>query len=376
MYKLVDVPIIPDSAIGAFKLFKKGQIAEGDVVRAFESKLEEILDSDKVLAVNTDSAGIYLSLSSLGVGRGDKVVLSPMVCLAVSIPVLQTGASVKWCDVEPLSGMLDIDKLYTIDLSDVKALIISSWCGNTTDLEEIYKLCSKNDVSVIVDAMEAFGSHYDGCPINNKFSDFVVYSFGPVKHVTSVEGGVVLCRSEKHFEIIKRLKRYGLDRENFRDQDGELDPSSDVDLIGGGYSFNNIFAYIGLTQLEKFDELRQGYLDAKSRLLNVLDKYSFIHPSLTSPRSESCPWVLSTVTNCQLPLLRFLKANGVMASKVHLKNYVYSCFGESNFDTPLEGVEKFQDMVLCLPCRPNLNEDYYFELDKLLKEFQEKNDES
>ncbi len=374
MFKLVDVPSINFNPSELQEIFNSGQIADGEYVKQLEKAFSKLFSTKNIVAVNSDSSAVFLSLKALCIGPGDVVIMSPMTCLAVSIPVIQTGASIKWCDVDRTSGMLSVDSLREMNLDNVKALVVTHWAGNVADLSEINKFARSKKIAVLEDATEAMGSLYKDSMLSVTDSDFVIYSLGPVKHITAIEGGLILCKDPIHLATISRLKRFGLDRKNFRDSDGEIDPKSDVNMVGGNYSFNNINAFFALQQIKKFDSVTDSFRKNRARLIKILKKYDFIEPSETCSSSDPCSWVMSTLTPFQLPLLRFLKNNGIIVSKLHLKNYSYSCFGDSNLASPLDGVEQFQRTVLCLPCHPKLTDEYFLKLDILLKKFGEENE--
>lgn len=340
---------MPQSTAGTVDaVLKSGRIAGGEHVEAFEKKLQELIGNPLVIAAGEMSSSITMCLYQAGVRPGDEVVACPMSCLATTMPVLNLFANIKWCDCDPRTGGMDPVSLASAITPRTKAVIAFHWAGNPLDLEAIYEVAGSRGISVIEDASEAFGAEYKGKKLGSTGGDFVVFSFYPNKHLTTIEGAAVSFRSSVQWEKARWLRRYGIYMPTFRCAEGEINPESDIREAGWNNGMNQVSASIGLAQFEGLGSRLQAsrrngeYYDrclSGVRGVTLLDR---------PPHCQSANWVYTFLVHDRDRLMTELKRSGVQASKVHLRNDIYGCFGTGKADLP--GVEEFSTRTLSIPC--------------------------
>ncbi|MEQ1903171.1 MAG: DegT/DnrJ/EryC1/StrS family aminotransferase [Pirellulaceae bacterium] len=342
----VNAPTGIETAIG--EVLRSGELAGGSNVELFESRFGSFIGNPLVTSTGEVSSTIAMCLYMAGVRPGDEVIASPLACLATNIPILNLFANVKWCDVDPLTGNMDAADLAAKISKRTKAILLFHWAGNPADLKAIYKVAKEREVPILEDASEALGAEFGGRRIGNTGADYVVYSFYPNRHLTTIDGAAVAFGDEEQFERGRWLKRYGIHRPSFRDSDGEINPESNI--IEGGWSsyLNHVAATVGVAQIESLpDRLTMHQengecFDAELKSIpnvTVLDR---------PDNSRSAYWVYTFLSDRRDSLLTHLKSNGVQASKVHLRNDVYSCFGGPSETLP--GVDDFSRRGLSIPC--------------------------
>ena len=328
-----------------------GFIADGDKVQEFEKSLASYIGNPNVVSVNSEASGMMLALYLAGVGPGDIVIASPVACTASTMPILNLFAKVVWSDVNPISGMLDPVKLESIirQKEKIKAIIHTHWGGDVGEIERINEIAKKYNIMVIDDATEAFGAKYREKHLGALDSDFVVYSFGPIKHFSTTDGGAIFFKNQQLMEQARNLKRFGIDRATFRDNLGEISISSDIPKAGYNFYMNNVCASIGINQLQNIESILNIYYRNgriyQSRLMNtsgieILERNSFMQPSY---------WVFTLLADRRDDLLKALRSRGIYASKIHLRNDMYSCYG-TGLQESLIGVKYFSEHDLCIPC--------------------------
>jgi perosamine synthetase len=355
-YPLFKVHIDKDSALDQLgNVFESGYINEGVQVTELNKKFCEILEHNNLICVNSGTSALTLALKLAGVSFGDEVISTAMTCLATNTPIENLGAKLVWADIDPNSGSIDPDDVARKITSRTKAVMCVAWAGNPCDLDKLNKVCKKAGVKLIQDAAHAFGAKWNGESIA-KHADFTCYSFQAIKHISCGDGGALVCNDDSKFKLAKKLKWFGLDREESKDEKGNWKGQSwSVDIheeeVGFKFNMNNVSAAIGLSQLPHLNKILNGH--KKNGLL--YDKL-FINNSVIFPLKrpkESCSsfWVYTVLIKDESinrdELLKKLNNEGIQAGLVHVPNDDYSCWRSQKTDLP--GVRYFANRQISLP---------------------------
>ena len=341
---------IPDAAIGPLReVFGSGQIADGVWVRDFEHALRTFLGNRYLTTVGDVSSGIQLALMLSGLKPGDEVLASPMACVATNQPILLAGGRIRWCDVEPLTGMVSPRTVAQAWTPETRALVHPLWAGDVPDLDGLNALARERGFSVVEDAGEALGAEYRGRKVGATDTDFTVFSFHAIRHITTGEGGAIAFREAGFADRAQWRKRYAIHRPSFRNSLGEIDPACDIQETGLNTYLTNIAGAIGVAQMDRIEGVLASHRRHAVRLGELLSSIPGISLCDRPAVSRSAYWVYTVLAERSEDLLRALRSRGVHASRVHLRNDRYSCFGgASGRDFP--GLESFAARYLCLPC--------------------------
>ena len=364
LYKVYMPPNIEDSLI---KLLYSERLAFGEHNELFEERLRKYLGTSLVITTNTNNSAMILALKLAGVKVGDDVLASPISCLATNAPVKTVGANIVWIDVNPSTGCIDSEKLEGYLTRKTKAIIHYHWVGYPGDINEINSFARKKGLKVIEDASEAFGAEYKGRKIGNTNSDFVCFSFNPVRIINTIDGGALSIRAKDDFERAKLLRDYGIDRKKFRDKMGEINPNSDITEAGHHFLMNNLSGYLGFVQILDIDRrLKRVRSNARfyDKKLSVIPQ---LKPLRVSPRKQPSYWVYTILAEDRDNLLIFLRENQIYASKVHMRNDIYSCFGPLKNKYP--GIEEFSKKYLSIPCGWWLSKEETKKITQLIQKF-------
>ncbi len=329
-------------------LLADGQLASGAQVGEFEQALGRYLGTPRVLATSDRSGALTLALRAADVAPGDEVLLSPLVCLATSMPLAALQLRPVWCDVDPLTGMLNSAALAGRVTARTKAIVTYHWGGDLGPLAELRTFADAHGLTLIEDAAAAFGGEYRGRALGSTPSDYTVLSFYAVNQLSLGEGGALLCRREPDLEALRPLRRYGVQQATFRLPNTDLNPTSDIPRSGYNFALSNLHAALGLAQ---FTELpaRIARYRANGRFFDEILRGI---PGLTLlarlPDAVSGYWVYALRAARRPALLAKLHAHGIGAQRLHLRNDHYSCFAPAARALP--GVECFDAENLCLPC--------------------------
>lgn len=314
-----------DQAI--LKTLHSGFIGQGEKVDEFEKALEPWVGRNTLVSVNSCTSALQLSLRVSGVGHGDEVVTTPVTCTATNVPILATGAKLVWADVDPWTGNIDPESVKRKITKKTKAVIAVHWGGLPCDLDALQQICRDNGLKLIEDAAHALGATYQGEPIGSH-GDFVCFSFQAIKHLTTGDGGLLVCKSKKDYEKAKLLRWYGIRR-----------PANlKKDIRDWGYKFhmNDIAASIGI------ENLKGLCLDLRKRRENA--------EVIGGPHNESSFWFYPYHTKDQDRFIRHMAGRGVMVGPVHERNDRYTMFRDSRCALP--GVDAFCKTQVNLPVGP------------------------
>lgn len=329
-------------------ILSSGQIAGGPSVAAFERSLREYLGSPWLTTAGDISTALTLCLFQAGVRPGDDVLMSPLVCLSTSCPVRNLFANVRWCDIDPMTGNLDPTDITRKVTAKSKAIVVYHWAGNPADLDALHDVARANNLAVIEDAGEALGAEYHRKKVGATGSEYTVFSFYPNRHLTTIEGGAITCASKEDHEKLRWLKRYGIHQPSFRDQDGEINPASDIPTAGWNSYMNHVAAAIGVAQLDYLPSILARHQENGFYYDERLAAVPGITVLRRPPNSRSAYWVYTFLAQRRDYLLKTLRQHGVQASKVHFRNDAYACFEATREALP--GVDAFSSHCLSVPC--------------------------
>ncbi|MEK6967677.1 MAG: aminotransferase class V-fold PLP-dependent enzyme, partial [Nanoarchaeota archaeon] len=199
------------------KTLYSGYLAQGPRVAEFEEKLGKFIGNPRALTVDCGTHAIQLALRLAGVGHGDEVISSPLTCVATNMPILESGAKIKWSDIRADTGNIDPDSIESLISKKTKAILYVHWAGNPANIDEINRIAKKHNLKVIEDAAHAFGAEYKGNRLGNH-SDFVMFSFQAIKHLTTGDGGCLFTKNEEDFKRGRALRWFGLDRNAIKEE--------------------------------------------------------------------------------------------------------------------------------------------------------------
>jgi perosamine synthetase len=329
------------------EVLHSGYLADGEQVREFERGLADFIGNDRLITAAEYSSAIALCLFIAGVRPGDDVVACPDACLGTNMPILNLFARPVWADVDPTTGNIDPASVERVITPRTKAILFAHWGGDVADLDRLAEIGREHGVALVEDASEAFGAKHQGRRIGNTGSDFTVLSFGPVRHITTGEGAAILFADAESAERAHWLKRYGIHQPTFRDEVGEIDPTSDIVEPGPNSYLNNLAAAIGIAQLRTAEEVVERHRANGAYYEDALAEVPGIDLMRRRPGTTSAYWVYTLLADDRDVLLRRLKAAGIGCSRLHLRNDVYTAFGTGPVDYP--GVANFSARRLCIP---------------------------
>lgn len=321
-------------------------LAYGEYTQKFEKKLRVYFNTPYLLVTNSYSMAISVALTSLGLAPGDGVIASPMACLASTQPYLSSGMNIVWADVDPERGTLSPESVEKQITSSVKAIIHNHFCGYPGYIDEINAIGKKYGIPVIDDGIECFGSEYKGRKIGNCGTDVTVFSLTAVRFCNCIDGGIVIFKDKSLYEKALLIRDCGIDRLNFRDKMGEINPECDIDMIGYSATMSNFNGYIGLQQMNYIEELLEKHRRQAAKWFDFFSEQKKYLPIFCADCRPNY-WVFGLHTDNKRETIQNFRDMGYYASGVHIRNDYYSVFGKKDLD--LKGVDRFYKSFVALP---------------------------
>ncbi|MCP4706896.1 MAG: DegT/DnrJ/EryC1/StrS family aminotransferase, partial [candidate division Zixibacteria bacterium] len=255
-------------------VLKSGWITTGPRVREFEQKICKLTNAKHAIAVSSGTAGLFLGLKALSIGKGDEVITTAFTMVATVEAILHVGAKPVLTDIDPVTLNIDIESVKRKITKKTKAIICVDMAGWPCDYKSLKKLTRENNLYLIDDAAHALGSKYLDKPIGS-VADLSVFSFYPTKNITSGEGGMVVSNSKRVINKIKHLSLHAMSSSGWKRYSGG---SWKYDIIDLGYKFNlsDLSAGLALGQLKRFGTLytkRKNLAERYKKKLSDLSKY-------------------------------------------------------------------------------------------------------
>ena len=335
---------MPESVMEPLKatLFS-GYIGQGPRVEEFEAALAPWVGSSQVLAVNSGTSAIHLALRLAGVGPGDEVITTPMTCTATNEPILERGAKIVWADIDPYTGEIDPDDVEGKITSKTKAIIAVHWGGYPCNLHLLRQIGRRHGVRIIEDAAHAFGAHYHDSRIGSH-SDFVCFSFQAIKHLTTGDGGALVCRNVADYERAKLLRWFGIHRDG---RDTQLRCEHDITEHGYKFQMNDIAATIGMEQLKSIGDIILKHRHHASIYMQKLEGLDgVVLPKYRADRVSSY-WFFPIGVEDPKSFMERMADAQIRTSQVHSRNDMHTMFKE--FRVPLPGVDLFVKHQVAIP---------------------------
>lgn len=347
---------------------KSDYLTQGPKITEFEQAFAGYIGVKYAVAVNNATAGLHIGAVSLGVKPGDKVIVTPLTFASSANCIRFCGGDVKFCDIDKDTYLMDLHKLEEMLASSpkgtYKGIVPVDFGGYPLDLEAFRKLADEYGVWLMEDACHAPGGYFTDSKGNKqlcgngRFAEVAVFSFHPVKHIATGEGGMVTTNDESLYRKLCLYRTHGITKDPalLHRQDGGW--YYEMQELGFNYRITDFQAALGISQLKRADS-------GLARRQEIARKYNEAFARVNGIRT---PFVASEVYHAyhlyiiqvedRLGLYNYLRENKVYAQvhyvPLHLMPY-YRQFGYKEGDFPV--VEEYYKHCLSLPMFPALTED-------------------
>jgi dTDP-4-amino-4,6-dideoxygalactose transaminase len=358
---LFKVFMSPDAKHAVADVLDSGFIGQGPIVDKFEKNLTEFLGTDRLVTLNSGTSGLHLALHLLkaprhvtkqsvytlqgvasreegwpGLQPGDEVLATALTCTASNWPILANGLKIKWVDIDPLTLNMDLDDLARKISPTTKAIMLVHWGGYPNDLDRIKQI--QQDAyqrfgfrpAVIEDGAHSFGSKYKGKCLGNH-GNMVMYSLQAIKHITSIDGGILTLPHQELYDRAKLIRWYGIDRNSSR-----KDFRCEADIPEWGFKFhmNDVCAAVGNENLKHANTIINQH-QSNAKFYDVeLQNIDGLTTLARHDDRESAFWIYSMLVEDRDNFMKWMQECGIAVSQVHERNDKHSCVREFNSALP------------------------------------------
>lgn len=256
-----------DDIDAVVEVLKSDFLTQGPKVKEFEQSLSDYCGAKYAVAFSSGTAALHGAYFAAGLSRGDELITSPMTFLATANAAVYLGAHPVFVDVEPDTGNIDADRIASAISPKTRAIVPIHYSGHPAEMTRIAQIAREHELTVIEDACHALGATYHDSTIGDcKYSDMAVFSFHPVKSITTGEGGAVLTNREDFYNKLLIFRQHGVtkDKNTFR---GETHPVGEwyyeMQHLGFNYRLTDIHCALGVSQLKKLD----GFIEKRRRIV-------------------------------------------------------------------------------------------------------------
>lgn len=275
------------------RVLRGDYLTTGPFISTFEQELANYVGAKYAVAFSNGTAALHGACFAAGIGEGDEVITTPLTFAASSNCILYQGGVPVFADIDEKTFNIDPNEIEKKITQKTKAIIPVHFTGNPAPLDEIYAIANKHDLIVIEDAAHALGATYKQKKIGSK-SDMTMFSFHPVKHITSGEGGIITTDDKEYYEKLLQFRSHGITR----DPDKMLEDHGpwyyEMQFLGYNYRMTDIQAALGSSQLKKVDaflHLRKKYVSMYNDELKKIKGITIPHPN----KEGSSSWHLYVI---------------------------------------------------------------------------------
>ncbi|MGH3781658.1 MAG: DegT/DnrJ/EryC1/StrS family aminotransferase [Pseudonocardiaceae bacterium] len=358
-------PTIGDEEINSVvDCLRSGWLTSGPKVLAFEAAFRARLGVGHAVAVNSATAGLHLTLAAMGVGPGDEVITTSLTWPSTVNVIELLGARPVFADVVPDALLIDVEDVARRITDRTRAVVPVHYAGAPVDLDALTSVIEGRPIAVLHDAAHALGTVYKGREIGHQSlveRDVTVFSFHPIKNITTGEGGMVITQDDRLAERLRLLRFHGVTKDAWGRREGRGSPHYEVIEPGWKYNMLDLQAALGIEQLAKLDRFNRDRAELTARYAELLAEISEVQPLGRPPYQHDHAWHLYVVQLDlgRLPIDRdrFMRelakegvGTGLHFSPVHLHRYYAEKYGYRVGDLPV--TEEAGERILSLPLYP------------------------
>lgn len=327
----------------------------------FEAAFAEFTGAPHAVSVSSCTAGMHLIWFVLGLGSGDEVVVSAQTHVATAHAVEATGAKAVFADSEPVTGNVDPQAVEAAITPRTRGIAVVHYLGEPADLPALRAIADRHGLFLLEDCALGVGTRIEDVHAG-LIGDAGCFSFYPVKHMTTAEGGMILTRDPQFAETLSRRRAFGVDRTA-----GERDVPGiyDVPALGLNYRMNELQAAIGISQVAKLD----GFLQARQRnhaiLVEQLAGLDGGHVVPASRGATTSSWYCAVLlldedlAPCRYDVVQELRRRNIGTSTYYPRpvphlGYYAETYGYSTDQFPVAA--RFSYHGIALPVGPHLDE--------------------
>ena len=327
-------------------------IATGPGIGKFEEEFAKYVGAKYAVAVSSGTAALHACCFATGIKEGDEVITTPLTFAASANCVLYCGGTPVFADIDSKTYNIDPNEIEKKITPNTKAVIPVHFTGQPCDMEKIHYIADKYGLKVIEDAAHASGADYYGKKIGS-LSDMTIFSFHPVKLMTTCEGGMITTDNEEIYKKIKGFRAYCLTKDPGQLQDKTDGPwHYEIQGLGYNYRISDVMCALGRSQLKKLDRFVSKRREVAARYNEELKNVEGI---ILPYQKDGCnsSWHLYTIQvedDRRLEVYTKMKEAGIGVDVHYLPVYKHPYYQENGYkNVCCPNAEKVYSQILSIP---------------------------
>ena len=364
------------------KTLKSSFLTQGPLINKFEKQISKTVGAKFAAVVNSATSALHVSCMALGFQKNNILWTTPNTFVASSNCALYLGGKVDFVDIDYDSGNMCIEKLeqklfYSKKKNLLpKILVPVHFSGNPTEQDHIHKLSKKYKFKIIEDASHSLGAKYKKEQVGScKWSDITVFSFHPVKIITTFEGGAALTNSIKIYKSLKLFSNHGITK-NFKDFSFKNNGNwyYEQKLLGLNYRMTDVAASLGLSQIKKLKKFVKSRNLIAKKYEKLLDKKYLILPKIKKNVQSSFHLYVVKVKNKYLSkhkkLFNYLRKKRINVNLHYIPVHLHPYYRKMGFKTgDFLNSEKHAKSAISIPIYPKLTDKNLVKVSNLINKF-------
>ncbi len=344
------------------RVLRSDWLTTGPKVDEFETAAAEFVGVDHAAAVSSGTAALHCAMHALGIGPGDEVIVPPITFAATANCVVYQGGTPVFVDVEPDTLLIDPVKIEEKITSRTRAIIAVDYAGLPCDYDRIKAITRKHGIALVADACHSIGARYKGAPVGS-LADMTVFSFHPVKHITTGEGGMVATNDPGLAEKIRIFRNHGITSDH-RQREAKGSWFYEMTRLGFNYRITDIQCALGVSQLRKLPDFIKRRKEIAARYDHFFADFPGVapvglrHGARGSMHDHAFHLYVVELSNNRDKLFQYMRERGIGVNvhyiPVHLHPYYQEKLGTGPGMCPV--AETAYRNMLSLPIYPGMRD--------------------
>lgn len=235
---------------GVIKVLKSDWITTGPRIDEFEKALCKYTSAKFGVAVNSGTSALDIAIACLGLPKNSEIITTPFTFVATPNAILYNSHRPVFCDISEDTFNIDPREIKKNITKKTRAIVLVDFAGQPCDIEELREIAEENDLYLVEDSCHSLGAEYKNKKVGS-LADITIFSFHPVKQITTGEGGMAVTNNEEHAEKMRMLRNHGIDIDVQKRFGPNTGYAYDLKLLGRNYRMTDFQAALGISQLKK-----------------------------------------------------------------------------------------------------------------------------
>lgn len=349
-------------------VLRSDYLTTGPVITDFEKKVANYTGAKYAVAIANGTAALHAACFAAGIKEGDEVITTPITFAASANCVLYCGARPVFADIKEDTYNIDPEDVRKKITNKTKAIVAVHFTGQPCEMEEIHAIAKEHNLIVIEDAAHALGADYKGHMVGS-ISDMTTFSFHPVKHITTGEGGMITTNNEELYKRLVLFRSHGITRDESMLLANEGSWYYEQLDLGYNYRITDIQCALGLSQMNKLERFVTRRRELVARYQNV---FKDVKEIITPVELEGCnsSWHLYVIqVDNRKEVFEKLREAGIGVNVHYIPVYHHPYYRQNGYeDVVCSNAEKLYEGLISLPLYPDLtNEQQDYVIEKVLE---------